>query len=287
MERQHKAKRPPYEKAVEHDDTTDEAEPDMKKTQSPPGRYAKGGPVMEPKDHDLELMERDDESDLEDEESPSEDEADSEAMSLNEEGPDRHGDDVPDMEDEHSTHRLPYAGGGEIGDSEENIDHEDDYNPAHDEHSPDDSEDQPQPEEDEEHHASITAAIMAKRARMHAEIASGAHDEDMAAEHDDNMMAEGGEILEDDADIHSKGSWDTHEDADQADLSRNADEDANEEDQMSFGALRKENYSESAGLAKMGSPRDSNETGDEEESSSENKRDMISAIRSKMSKKRK
>ena len=124
-------------------------------------------------------------------------------------------------------------------------------------------------------HDSIAAAIMAKKdreTRMH-----GA-DSDSDIDHEMHL-AEGGEI-------HSKGSWDAHESADQADLSRNADEDANEEDQMSFGALRKENYNESEGLRQLNNPRDSGEHGDSEEHDAEDKHDMISRIMAKMNRQR-
>jgi hypothetical protein len=100
------------------------------------------------------------------------------------------------------------------------------------------------------------------------------------------LMAEGGEINEHDdaADIHSKHSIDSDSHSSQVDLSRNADEDANEEDQLSYNALRKENYSETPGLDALDSPMNSNEHGDEEESSSENRHDnkLVSAIRRKM-----
>jgi hypothetical protein len=174
---------------------------------------------------------------------PSEDEGQMMARHREELRALREGPAVPDMEHEHSTGRAPYAGGGEIGDDEENISHEEDLNPAHDKHSADDSEDQPMREEDEEHHDSIAAAIMFKRKKY----------------------ADGGQV----------------------DLSRNADEDPNEEDQMSFQSLKKENYSETPGLEELGDqPEDSNLHGDEEESESENKHDMISSIRSKMKKHR-
>lgn len=45
------------------------------------------------------------------------------------------------------------------------------------------------------------------------------------------------------------------------DLDENAREEPNNEDDMSFEALKKENYSEEAGLEHMGSPEDSNEHG--------------------------
>jgi len=117
--------------------------------------------------------------------------------------------------------------------------------------------DQPDDEAQMEHAASIAAAIMAKRAHK-------------------QFMAIGG--------IASKDSIDS-DDSSQVDLSRNADEDANEEDQLSFNALRKENYSESAGLKKLDQPSDSNETNDPREDESENKHDK--SIVSKIMKKRK
>lgn len=112
---------------------------------------------------------------------------------------------------------------------------------------------------DDGHHDSIAAAIMARRDRLHAEIDSGAHDLDSAV-----RMAEGGEV----------------------DLSINADEEPNNEDQMSFEALKKENYSETPGLEELDQPHDSNLMGDEREDESENKEDRVSSIRSKMMAKR-
>ncbi len=109
-----------------------------------------------------------------------------------------------------------------------------------------------QPEEAiEEHAASVAASIMAKRRKM----------------------ADGG-ILSHDS-IYSDRS-------NQVDLSRNADEDANEEDQLSFNALRKENYSESEGLSQLTQPRDSNLIGDEREDQESDKHDRIGAIRKRM-----
>ncbi len=121
-------------------------------------------------------------------------------------------------------------------------------------------------EEDEDNYAddghddSIAAAIMSRRDRLHAEIDSGAHDEDLAA-----AFADGGEV----------------------ELHHNADEEPNNEDQMSFQALKKENYSESEGLDALGDqPEDSNEHGDEREANSENKHDKIDKMRSSVMKKR-
>jgi len=77
-----------------------------------------------------------------------------------------------------------------------------------------------------EHAASIAAAIMAKRRKMY---------------------AKGGEINEDGGPILSEGATDS-DDSDMSDLDRNAQEDQNHEDQLSFDALRKENYSEPSAL---------------------------------------
>jgi hypothetical protein len=267
--------------------------------------YAKGGQIddmdhpskhdMEPADHEIQEREREDEAHLMSMEEPSEDEGRADAMSRNEMSPNRHGDEVPDMEDEHSTGRKPYAGGGRIGDDIENMDHDMELNPAHGKYSKDDSEDQPSEEEHEERYNSIAAACMARmqqRAQQYSDsdideqmrLASGGSVESGSR---DMNYAEGGEILKhsNSSDIKSKRSIDS-DDSSQVDLSRNADEDANEEDQLSYNSLRKENYNESEGLAKLDQPRDSNLKGDSEEDESENKYDRISAIRSKMNMKR-
>lgn len=215
-------------------------------------------------------------------------------MQDNEEGADRQGPKISDMQDEHSTHRKPYAKGGEVEPSDYSTrpnQYEDDLldlPPSEDEgttnaesHNEEDPDRQgpmvpdmehehnngrmpyarggevsPQDEVEEELHNSIAAAIMARRERMH--------------------MAEGGAI-------NGEDSIYTHPEADQADLSRNAEEDANMEDQSSYDALRKENYSESEGLRKLDSPMDSNEHGHDIDS---DEHDMISSIRSKMNMKR-
>jgi len=110
----------------------------------------------------------------------------------------------------------------------------------------------PEDEEEMEHHASIAAAIMAKRKKF----------------------ARGGEIL-------SEDSMEVSDD-DQADLSRNAEEDANMEDKASFDALRKENYSESEGLRKADHPMDSNEHEPAHDEEDVNDRSIVSSIRRKM-----
>lgn len=236
---------------------------------------ADGGEVEESDyDHPMNKYE-DDLTDLH----PSEDEGSMMAHEDDEEGQDRQGPRVPDMEDQHNSGRKPYAEGGMAGDfhemfdaDEHNINHDEELNPAHDKHSADDSEDQPHDEYEEDHDASIASAIMAKRHKEE-RLMSGSEDMD-----DMVMMADGGILSH--RSIYS-------DDSNEADLRRNAEEDANEEDQLSFNALRKENYSESAGLRQLDSPKDSNEHGDSEESDSENEHDrsVVGAIRKKMKKK--
>lgn len=252
--------------------------------------YAKGGQIdemnhpskhdMEPKDSRSSLRLREDEKHLMDSLYTSEDEGDMYALDHNEEDPDRQGPAVSDMDDEHTTGRKPYAHGGNIQyrDAMDNEDDEMELNPAHDEYSLDDSEKQPEDEASMEHEDSKTASLMSRYNRG---MQYSDSDEDELA-----LMAEGGEILEESPDINSHSSMDTHEDDDQVDLSRNADEDANEEDQASWNALRKENYSESEGLKQLDSPRDSNLLSDDEELDSENQHDRVSRIMSKMNSRR-
>lgn len=126
-------------------------------------------------------------------------------------------------------------------------------------HFADGGEISPMDEEMEEHHASISAAIMAKRAKLHEMVASGAMDEDHAAE---SMMAAGGEV----------------------DLDENAMEEPNGYYEANEHSALKENYDED--MHDVTEPMDSNEHGDGREDASENKHDMVTAIRSKMKKKR-
>lgn len=130
----------------------------------------------------------------------------------------------------------------------------------------------------EERANSIAAAIMTKL--RHGEMDSDS-DEDIEIN-----MFEGGEITRHSGSYNGEDSLETHEDEDQVDLRRNAEEDANMEDQSSYDAMRKENYSESEGLSKMSQPTDSNETGDEREHDEEDEHDMVSQIRRKMKSRR-
>lgn len=70
----------------------------------------------------------------------------------------------------------------------------------------------------------------------------------------------------------------------EVDLSENAEEEPNNEDDMSYEALKKENYSESDGLEALDQPEDSNEKSHEPSDSDEH--DMVESIRRKMRAKR-
>lgn len=129
---------------------------------------------------------------------------------------------------------------------------------------------QPEEEAHEERANSIAAAIMAKKARE-TELHSDSDEDRMV------KMAKGG--------ILSMHATDTTED-EQADLDRNAQEDNNHEDQLSFDALRKENYSESDALSDLTQPTDSNETGDDREDARSDAHDMVESIRRKMKSRR-
>ena|ERR1700677_53721 len=279
--KEHSTKKKPYNEDVENDDTKDQAEADM---------YAKGGEV-EDSDYDHPMEEAvdfpddlfHDEEHLEDSEDPSEDEGAAAAIMRNERGPNRQGPKVPDMAAQHNSGRKPYYMGGPavkedhphlmFEDDQDNMDMDDELNPAHGGWSEDDSEETMPVDEymaeggraggeedswdDNGHDDSISAAIMARRNRLHAEVASGAHDLDSAARY-----ADGGEV----------------------DLSINHDEEPNNEDQMSFEALKKENYNSSN--LDVENPRDSAQMGDEEERDSEDRNDMVSKIHRKMMAKR-
>lgn len=231
---------------------------------------------------------RDQEDDLQDSSSVNNGPQEQPPHDDNEMGPDRHGPKVPDMQREHSNGHKAYAKGGmineevpmeeaeELGNNGEPKDPEDsdmdelrpsqeDYMSGHEEMLADGG------EVGMDHQDSIAAAIMARRDRLHDEIDSGAHDLDEAVK-----MAEGGEI-------NGMDSIDTHEEADQADLRRNAEEDANMEDQTSFNALRKENYSESEGLDELDNPSDS---GQRSHRIDKDDHDMVDKIRRGMSAKR-
>jgi len=192
--------------------------------------YAKGGMIESSDEHPHENKYMDDIEDL----TPSHDEGDMYAEEHDEEGQNRQGPAVPDMEHPHNKYqRKLYAQGGEV-----DIHH--------------DMMEQPEDEEQEEHQNSIAAAVMARMKRKQ-ESMSGDPGYPV-------KMAEGGEV----------------------DLSRNADEDPNIEDDLSFEALKKENYSESEGLDELDRPEDEQMHNDPREDHESDKHDMVESIRRKM-----
>lgn len=255
-------------------------QPTERQAQSNNGRMVK--PIKHPRMVGSSVFQtklRDEEDDLQTSEAPASDKEQPDA-DMNERDPRKQGK-GPDMSKPHTTAKA-YAEGGRINNEVSFHDSEEDEDPNESPiresyMSPSEKEfmskermapmlaegghieEHEDNYADDGHHDSIAAAIMARRDRLHAEIDSGAHDLDSAV-----RMAEGGEV----------------------DLSINADEEPNHEDQMSLEALKKENYSETPGLEELDQPHDSNLMGDEREDESENKEDRVSSIRSKMMAKR-
>lgn len=112
---------------------------------------------------------------------------------------------------------------------------------------------QPMDEEEMEHHASVAAAIMAKKQRQ--------------------MQLDSGSVDEDDAEMYAEGGM--------VDIDSNAEESPNSYYKQNRAAL-KENYD--SDMDDVSQPMDSNEHGDE--LSDEDSHDMVSSIRRKMSMKR-
>lgn len=295
--------------------------PDMKQSQKGPRMTAIKHPKMVPQDgYSVRL--RDQEDDLQDSAKVNDGPQRQPPEQDNEDGADRQGPKVPDMQRQHSDGRKAYAKGGPVS-------------PVHKESAPgmsvagsklrsgdiDGSRD--------EHHAVLGKMNADKKRPLKGLYEGGIvseHDaeEDMAEhpaglESDDDMMsppedefmaghfADGGMVdneeeiehaasiaaaimsmnrrkMAEGGEVNGHDSIYAHPEEDQADLSRNAEEDANMEDQSSFGALRKENYSESEGLEALDQPHDSNMKGDSREDSEENIHDgdIVSAIRRKM-----
>ncbi len=132
---------------------------------------------------------------------------------------------VPDMQKQHNNKMAAYAHGGEVS---------------------------PEDEIEDEHYSSITAAIMAKKARQ--AMMSDSEDDKAV------MMAEGGMV----------------------DIDENAEEQPNMYYKRNQAAL-KENYDESIDHTMQ--PHDSNLIGDEDEAMEENDLDKIGRIRAMMAKK--
>lgn len=206
--------------------------PDMSK-QHNNGRsaYAKGGPIMEPKDTGMGMMERSDEADLQRSASPG-----------------KHGEQPSSKYD-----ALDAAAS---------------------------------------HHKSIAEAIMARSKAMKEADMYGSdmmHTKNDADSYSDKGIinyAEGGEAM--DTSKMSLAELIRHKkmmkDGGQVDLQANANEDLNEEDQLSFDAARKDTYYDLSQLDEQ--PMDSNEKGDKLEDADEDNKPMISKIRSKMKSRR-
>lgn len=270
-------------KASKEDSWT--SRPDMKQSQKGPKTTAIKHPKMVPQDgYSVRL--RDEEDDLQISAKVNDGPQEQPPERDNEEDPDRQGPKVPDEQRQHDNGRKPYAAGGKVEES----DLEQSAGPSEDEGKmyakennemdaaaygdavPDmedpHNEDQNKiygyadggmidNEEELEHAASIAAAIMMKMRKK---------------------MAEGGEV-------NGRDSIYAHPEEDQADLSRNAEEDANMEDQSSFDALRKESYSESEGLEALDQPHDSNLRSPEHDEEDVDDASIVSAIRAKMKRK--
>ncbi len=134
-------------------------------------------------------------------------------------------------------------------------------------------------EEDMEEHPADMMSDDSEMAPAEDEVMSG-HQE---------MLAEGGmaeEDMDDSASIAASimSKRKRMAEGGMVDLAQNAEEEPNNEDQMSFDALKKENYSESEGLDALDEPMDSNESGDPREANEENEHDdsVVGQIRRKM-----
>jgi len=248
MAAQHNNKRAPYQMERENQYAQDEASADMKKIQSPPGRYAQGGPIMQPKDSGNELMERDDEAHLMDSDYPMgphnqqpkggyDESHDYGQRSGNPEEVSPHtGESQSDMLRRHAMELASFSKGGPTGPMNPKL-----------------YESHMEPEEE----GSMAREIMRKR-----------------------KMARGGEVYSN----HEEILTDMPDGDGEVDLDNNSKEDLNNEDQMSFRAGLKEQYDDSQ-ISKQ--PRNSNLKGDPREEDAENIEDEsdVAQIRRKMKKK--
>ncbi len=103
-------------------------------------------------------------------------------------------------------------------------------------------------------------------------------DEDMEEEEMPSAYSHGGSIADR---IMSKKAK-AYADGGEVDLSENADEEPNNEDDMSFNALRKENYSESPALSELDYDTDKSIGDDFDDRDKSDQHDMVSIIRRKM-----
>lgn len=213
------------------------------------------------------------------------------ASRYDEEGPNRKGPAVSDMQRQHNNQRPPYAHGGIANKAPHQMGMEhpgDDAPDASMLESHDYGMEAGNPDETHPHTGETESDMLRRHATELAHFAHGGpagpmnpklhesqmepmEDMSMAKEimhkrklsHGGSMMAEGGEV----------------------DLERNSEEDLNNEDQMSYEAGKKEQYD----LRQLKSqPKDSNEKGDAREEAEENQHDKseVAQIRSKMKKKK-
>lgn len=218
-----------------------------------------------------------------------------------EEGPDRQGPKVPDM---HATHRKAYAKGGEVqkGDyAAKSNKYEDDLldiPPSEDEgdmyaedHDEEDA-DKQGPDGPELHMKMMAEGgptdYDKETKDMEDEID---HDEDPSVEQEDVSpdlaMAEGGEV-ENEAHASLASAIMAKRrmaEGGMVDLDINAEEQPNNEDDMSFNALKKENYSEQNALDEATDPMDSNMDEPKHDPVDVHARGLVDAIRAKMKKK--
>lgn len=167
----------------------------------------------------------------------------------------------------------PYADGGEIERKEElNTAAQQEQLDEHSETGMEKDDTRIHPEEDDFFGDQNDSMLMAEGGAVKEEAALEDAASAVAAIMAKRRMARGGEILSEDALMS--------DDSDQADLSRNADEDQNLEDQASFDALMKENYSESEGLDEL--DYDTSRSVGRDIDSDDH--DMVSSIRKKMKK---
>ena len=222
----------------------------------------------------------DDEEDFEDSVPPQSDKAQP-IQRDNEDGPNRQGPGVPDMERQHNNKRAAYAKGGNVEQMEA-----DDEAHLMDSARPSSPSEQPKGSYDESHDY---APISANPDEAHPH--TGESENDMLRRHamERAMYADGGNVDLEQSHLEPEETSMAREimkkrmmaSGGEVDLEGNSEEDLNNEDQMSFKAGLKEQY-DLRQLDKQ--PKDSNEDGDsrEEDSENQNDEDDISAIRRKM-----
>lgn len=246
MAPEHNNKKPAYTKATEDQYAQDEASDDMKKEESPLGRYAKGGYVDQPEEGGAagnptsridsgfgKVIVREAEGGLIN---------NFESMKDAEEDNAQH---PAGLEEDNDQMRPPM--------DEYMADHFAEGGMAHE------FDDQPDEEAEIERHASIAAAIMAKRDQQRRQD-SGSPDEDKAEAFYEGGQVEGSD--ESTSDIMSNGKEQPN-----AYYARNRE-------------ILKENYD--SDMEDVSQPEDSNEKGDSEEDQTSDPHDMVESIRRTM-----